>query len=104
MRCATMPLIFVLLTGEAQTYSTLVAYHQWESVGSKLFTDYAAKNGGRNPHINPGVLKRWQYGISRGAANYSQEVTNQKTFETWSKSNVLLSDSKSCSQSLFLYP
>lgn len=87
-----------------QTYATLVAYHQWETVGSKLFTDYEAKNGGRQPHINPSVLYRWKYGISQGAANYSQEVKNRETFETWSKSYVMPSDSKSCSKTIFMYP
>lgn len=81
-----------------------MAFHQWSVVGSQLFTDYAAANGGRNPHINPSVLKRWQYGEMRGEANYTEEITHQQTFENWTSKNFLTEDAASCSQSLYLYP
>lgn len=89
---------------QRQTYPTLIAFHQWSVLGSKLFKDYAAVNGGRNPHINPAVLSRWNYGISRGEDGYNEEMVHQKTFENWTMNNFLLQDAKSCSQSIYLYP
>lgn len=87
-----------------QTYSTLITFNQWTQIGSKLFTDFAAANGGRNPHINPAVLARWKYGIMRGEENYTDEVSRQQTFENWTANNFLLEDTGSCSESIYLYP
>ncbi|KAL5508468.1 COQ2 [Sanghuangporus vaninii] len=87
-----------------ETYPTLTAYHQWTVVGSKLFADYAAANGGRNPHINPAVLSRWQYGQEKGEAGYVEELAHRQVFEEWAANNFLLADPETCSKSIYLYP
>ncbi|OCB84568.1 amidase signature enzyme [Sanghuangporus baumii] len=87
-----------------ETYPTLIAYHQWTVVGSKLFADYAAANGGRNPHINPAVLSRWQYGQEKGEAGYVEELAHRQVFEEWTANNFLLADPETCSKSIYLYP
>ena len=66
-----------------------MAYHQWSTVGTKLFADYAAANGGRDPHINPAVLRRWRYGEEKGEANYTEELSRRENFENWTKENFL---------------
>ncbi|THG97905.1 hypothetical protein EW145_g7517, partial [Phellinidium pouzarii] len=87
-----------------ETYSTITAFHQWTTVGAPLFKDYAAAHGGRNPHINPAVLARWQYGEMRGLGNYNIELQRREIFENWTAKNFLLPDPESCSQSIYLYP
>jgi len=87
-----------------ETYPTLIAFHQWTVLGSKLFADFAAQNDGRNPHINPAVLERWHFGQSQGPTAFAEEVSHQQTFENWTANNFLLADNQSCSDSLYLYP
>ncbi|THH19825.1 hypothetical protein EW146_g1427 [Bondarzewia mesenterica] len=86
------------------TYPTMVAYHQWTVVGKQFFADYAAANGGRNPHINPAVLARWRYGEEQGAEGYAIALEQRSAFENWTLNNFLLEDSETCSDSLYFYP
>ncbi|EIM85123.1 amidase signature enzyme [Stereum hirsutum FP-91666 SS1] len=86
------------------TYATMVAYHQWTVVGQPFFSDFAAANEGRNPHINPAVLARWQYGESQGADGYAAALIERETFENWTSSQLFKEDAESCSDSLFFYP
>ncbi|KAL5527170.1 hypothetical protein ACEPAG_5961 [Sanghuangporus baumii] len=87
-----------------ETYPTLIAHHQWTAVGSELFADYAAANGGRSPHINPAVLRRWQYGQEKGEAGYAEELVHRQVFEEWAANNFLIDDPETCSKSIYLYP
>jgi hypothetical protein len=72
-----------------QTYPTLTAYYQWTNVGKPLFEDYAAKNGGRSPHINPEVRFRWRFGESKGADAYADELERRENFENWTLSHFV---------------
>ncbi|THU86122.1 amidase signature enzyme [Dendrothele bispora CBS 962.96] len=86
------------------TYPTLIAFYQWNNVGVPLFKDYAALNGGRNPHINPQVKFRWEFGESQGIEDYNRELERRETYENWTMSNLLLPDAESCSGSIYMYP
>ncbi|KAK7461377.1 hypothetical protein VKT23_008554 [Stygiomarasmius scandens] len=70
-----------------ETYPTLIAFYQWTNVGKPLFDDYAALNGGRNPHINPQVKFRWEFGESQGLDGYNAELAKRETFENWTMSH-----------------
>ncbi|TFY83359.1 hypothetical protein EWM64_g647 [Hericium alpestre] len=87
-----------------ETYPILIGWHQWTTVGQPFFNDFAAANGGRKPHINPGVLTRWNFAQSQGEGVFNQELINRETFENWTMKHFLTENNQSCSDSLYLYP
>ncbi|KAA1466957.1 amidase signature enzyme [Dentipellis sp. KUC8613] len=87
-----------------QTYALLIGWHQWNAVGKPFFADYAAANQGRKPHVNPGVLIRWNYAQSQGLSAFETELSHREAFENWTLNHFLTENRESCSDSIFMYP
>ncbi|KAJ3037698.1 hypothetical protein HDV00_001420 [Rhizophlyctis rosea] len=89
------------------TYPTIIAIDQIRQLADPFYADYAAKHDGRQPFINPVPLSRWAYGRQQLALNpnaYDVAIQNKTIYMDWWNSNVSKYDSKTCSDSLFLYP
>ncbi|KAA1466956.1 amidase signature enzyme [Dentipellis sp. KUC8613] len=87
-----------------QTYPILIGWHQSTVVGHPFYKDYAAANQGRMPHVNPGVLTRWDYAQSQGLSVFETELSHRETFENWTLNHFLTGSPESCSDSIYLYP
>ncbi|KAI2622389.1 amidase signature enzyme [Hypoxylon sp. NC1633] len=87
------------------TYGVYITHDQWRLLGKPFFDDYAAKNGGRRPFVNPGPLSRWQWGQTYATdAAYDQALRNISFFKSWwEKDGFGRHDPESCSESLYIY-
>ena len=88
------------------SYAFLTAVYQWNNVGKKLFTDWAAVNEGREPFINPNPLARWNWGQENdGEAQYPIAERNMTIFrDWWSTHGYGRHDPNSCSEGFYVYP
>lgn len=87
------------------TYAVFVSHDQWKLLGKPFFEDYAAKNGGRRPYINPGPLVRWQWGQTHATDEvYAEALRNISVFKEWySTEGYGRRDPESCSESVYTY-
>lgn len=87
------------------TYAVFVSHDQWKLLGKPFFEDYAAKNGGRRPYVNPGPLVRWQWGqVNAPDDVYAEALRNISTFKEWySTEGYGRRDPESCSESVYTY-
>lgn len=87
------------------TYAVFVSHDQWKLLGKPFFEDYAAKNGGRRPYINPGPLVRWQWGQAHATDEvYAEALRNISVFKEWySTEGYGRRDPESCSESVYTY-
>lgn len=85
-------------------YPTLVAQQQYSLLVEPFYKDYAAANNGARPFIDPVPLSRWywgQYDIDSDATE--QAIYNKTVFMDWFN-QIIPASSKSCSESILLYP
>lgn len=87
------------------TYAVFVSHDQWKLLGKPFFEDYAAKNGGRRPYVNPGPLVRWQWGqVNAPDEVYAEALRNISTFKEWyATEGYGRRDPESCSESVYTY-
>lgn len=87
------------------TYAVFVSHDQWKLLGKPFFEDYAAKNGGRRPYVNPGPLVRWQWGQANAPDDvYAEALRNISTFKEWyATEGYGRRDPESCSESVYTY-
>lgn len=87
------------------TYAVFVSHDQWKMLGKPFFEDFAAKNSGRQPYINPGPLVRWQWGqVNAPDEVYAEALRNISTFKEWyTTEGYGRSDPESCSESVYTY-
>lgn len=87
------------------TYAVFVSHDQWQMLGKPFFEDFAAKNGGRQPYINPGPLVRWQWGqVNAPDEVYAEALRNISTFKEWyTTEGYGRHDPESCSESVYTY-
>lgn len=87
------------------TYAVFISHDQWQLLGKPFFSDYAAKNGGRRPYVNPGPLARWQWGqINAPDEVYAQALRNISIFAKWyATEGYGRHDPESCSESVYTY-
>ncbi|KAJ5243430.1 uncharacterized protein N7469_001757 [Penicillium citrinum] len=88
------------------TYAILTSVGQYRSLALPFYADYAAQNGGRHPFINPGPLKRWQWGQDNGGdASYDVALRNKTIFREWWETNGYgKSNKEACSEGVYIYP
>lgn len=89
-----------------KTYAILTSVGQYRSLALPFYADYAAKNNGRRPFINPGPLKRWQWGQNNGGSDAYDVALNNKTIfrEWWGSEGYGKVDPQTCSEGIYLYP
>jgi hypothetical protein len=87
------------------TYPVITSLQQIKLVAKPFYADYAAKNQGRRPFVNPSPLARWNWGMKNISSNATGPALVEKnTFKDWLNTKVITPDSKTCSNSLVLYP
>ncbi|KAL8782943.1 MAG: hypothetical protein Q9213_004999 [Squamulea squamosa] len=92
--------IFSLLN---TTYPILISKQQTRLVRDPFYAAYAAIHDGRKPFVDPAPLVRWAYGDSNPDSALEEARQNKTIFMNWFNSNILLNDSRACSDSLILY-
>lgn len=87
------------------TYAVFVSHDQWKLLGKPFFEDFAARNGGRRPYVNPGPLGRWQWGqVNAPDEVYAEALRNISTFAEWyTTEGYGRRDPESCSESVYTY-
>ncbi|KAJ6785670.1 hypothetical protein PWT90_00963 [Aphanocladium album] len=98
----TNPSAEPLLSMINSTYEILSAKEQGRLVRDPFYTNYAAKQDGRLPHVNPAPIRRWALGDD-AKATFAEAVANKTRFMDWFSGNILKSDNASCSSDLFVY-
>ncbi|KAI1776589.1 amidase signature domain-containing protein [Hypoxylon cercidicola] len=88
-----------------ETYGVYITHDQWNMLAKPFFAEYAARNGGRRPFINPGVLSRWQWGETYATDEvYDQALRNISIFKNWWETDGFgRHDPESCSESLYVW-
>ena len=85
-------------------YGNITKYEQWTEFGKGFIADYRAIHGGELPYITPGTLGSWQAANTTGfAATYQQSVKWKRVVEDFAD-EIFLPDSRSCSDSILLFP
>ncbi|KAJ5678862.1 hypothetical protein N7462_007106 [Penicillium macrosclerotiorum] len=89
-----------------ETYAILTSVGQYRSLTLPFYADYAARNEGRRPFVNPGPLKRWQWGQDNGGDHaYNLALKNKTIFrEWWETEGYGKANPKTCSEGIYLYP
>ncbi|KAI3396307.1 hypothetical protein diail_12329 [Diaporthe ilicicola] len=87
------------------TYAVFISHDQWKLLGKPFFEDYAAKNAGRRPYVNPGPLARWQWGQTNAPDDvYAEALRNISTFTEWYTTDGYgRHDPESCSEGVYTY-
>ncbi|KAL4805774.1 amidase signature domain-containing protein [Aspergillus unguis] len=85
------------------TYAMLITKQQYPMVGAPLYADYAAKNNGRPPFIDPVPLNRWNWGLEYPDSQLDTEIENKEAFKAWWNSTAQVFDEETCADSLILY-
>jgi hypothetical protein len=88
----------------ANVYPVLIGAQQFTQFTTPFYNDYAAAHGGRRPFIDPVPLVRWAFGESFGPNAAEIANTNRTIFKGWWETHVVLPNTKTCSDSLLLYP
>lgn len=88
------------------TYPIFITKDQTKLVRDQFYADYAAAHDGRQPHINPNPLARWNYGDSLPDSMRDETAANKTAFADWFNSKVLFNDESDplrCSSALMVY-
>ncbi|KAL9054841.1 MAG: hypothetical protein Q9206_003378 [Seirophora lacunosa] len=85
------------------TYPVLISKQQTRLVRDPFFAAYAAVYDGRKPFVDPAPLVRWAFGDSLPDSALAEAQANKTVFMDWFNANILVNDSRTCSQSLLLY-
>lgn len=85
------------------TYEILSASEQVAMVREPFYKDYAERNQGRLPHVNPAPLQRWALADASSLSTIQDAKTNQTLFRDWFNSEVLAPGDKICSEHLLVY-
>ncbi|KAL9012695.1 MAG: hypothetical protein Q9173_002561 [Seirophora scorigena] len=85
------------------TYPVLISKQQTRLVRDPFFAAYAAVYDGRKPFVDPAPLVRWAFGDSQPDSALAEAQANKTIFMDWFNANILVNDSRTCSQSLLLY-
>lgn len=96
---------FILITFR-KTYAILTSVGQYRSLALPFYKDYAAEHNGRHPFINPGPLKRWEWGQDNGGDSaYNVALKNRTIFRDWWETEAYgKADPHTCSEGLYIYP
>ncbi|KAL8902189.1 MAG: hypothetical protein Q9207_004842 [Kuettlingeria erythrocarpa] len=86
------------------TYPVIISKQQTRLVRDPFFAAYAAVHDGRKPFVDPSPLVRWAYGDSQPDSALAEAQKNKTIFMDWFNSNILINNSRTCSESLLLYP
>lgn len=85
-------------------YPALISLQQWRLLTVPFYSDYAAKNNGKRPFVDPSPLIRWAYGQKNLSSNAEETaIANATIFKNWWETKVILPSEESCSESLLLY-
>ncbi|KAI4289394.1 MAG: hypothetical protein L6R35_001345 [Caloplaca aegaea] len=85
------------------TYPILISKQQTRLVRDPFFAAYAAVYDGRKPFVDPSPLVRWAFGDTQPESALAEAQANKTVFMDWFNANILVNDSRTCSQSLLLY-
>ena len=85
------------------TYPILISQEQTKLVRDPFYATYGAIHDGRLPAVDTVPLVRWAFGDSYPASALGDAIINKTIFMDWFNGNVLVNDSKTCSDSLLLY-
>ncbi|KAI4143390.1 MAG: hypothetical protein L6R39_004584 [Caloplaca ligustica] len=85
------------------TYPIIISKEQTRLVRDPFFAAYAAVHDGRKPFVDPSPSIRWAFGDSYPASALTEAQNNKTVFMQWFNSNILLNNSRTCSESLLLY-
>lgn len=86
-------------------YPVLISQQQYNLLTLPFYQDYAAKNMGKRPFVDPAPLIRWAYGQMNWTASATEQALQNKTvFMNWWSSHVVLPSVESCSESIVIYP
>ncbi|KAJ3051571.1 hypothetical protein HK097_007417 [Rhizophlyctis rosea] len=85
-------------------YPAIIAIDQIQKVVDPFYADYAAAHDGRLPFVNPVPLSRWAYGRSLPPTAYDEAIANKTIYMNWWNTQITKPDSKTCSDSIILYP
>lgn len=86
------------------TYPVIISKQQTRLVRDPFFAAYAAVHDGRKPFVDPAPLVRWAYGDSQPESALAEALKNKTIFMDWFNSKILVNNSRTCSESLLLYP
>jgi hypothetical protein len=84
------------------TYPILISKQQYPLVRDPFYRDYAAKNDGRRPAVDPVPLLRWGWG-ENNTQTAQDAIANKTTFMSWWNTTVLPPSDETCSDSLLMY-
>ena len=66
--------------------------------------DYSKIHDDRMPFLDPSSEVRWAWGRSQPPGTFDEAMANKTIFGDWFNTNVVANDTKTCSDSLFVYP
>jgi hypothetical protein len=85
-------------------YPVLISQQQYNLLTLPFYADYASKNSGKKPFVDPAPLIRWAYGQNNWTADATAQALQNKTvFMEWWAEEVILPSAESCSESVLLY-
>lgn len=89
-----------------EVWTKLTCYEQAHNVWNPFFADYRAAENGDSPHLDPPVLRNYQYGLNQTDADYQRILEEKAVFLNWTRSKLLVSDfhSTSCSNAILVNP
>jgi len=87
----------------SDAYPTVITKQQYRLVAQPFYADYAAKNAGKRPFVNPVPLYRWGYGQTLPAEAEQQALNNATVFKKWWEETVIKPSPETCSESLLIY-
>lgn len=92
-----------LSTFMSGAYPALISQQQYRLLAEPFYADYAAKNAGKRPFVDPSPLIRWAYGQGLPASTEQQALNNATIFRNWWEQTVIKPSAETCSESLLLY-
>jgi hypothetical protein len=87
---------------QANVSALLITKQQIGLVRDPFYADYAAKNDGRRPFVNPVPLARWGWGANQ-TNTLEEAIANKTLFMDWANSTFLAPSLSTCSESLVMY-
>ena len=88
----------------SNVYPVLIGSEQFNIFTTPFYADYAAAHEGRRPFIDPVPLIRWAFGTSFGPNAADLANANRTVFKSWWETVVNPPSTKTCSDSILLYP
>ncbi|KAJ5815433.1 amidase signature enzyme [Penicillium riverlandense] len=87
-----------------KTYSDLISIDQINLLGNPFIADYSQVHDGRTPFLDPSSEVRWTWGRAQPPGTFDEAMTNKTIFKDWFNNYVVVKNTKTCSDSLFVYP